>query len=243
MLSPHSTPWADAYVMRSLRTILSLIMATLCVLTLTGCQAVLSTRVDTTNEETGRSTLTLMANGSLAEVLLANPTLDQQLFETVAELSGSPAVREASGENIVYSSTVNGVTPPRNLLGYSGFQREANGEITVFLEKPKRLVEAITSATAGEPDSGAQAIAWANALILNLSICGPGPVIASSITSGVSTESDCATLSSSLQEWPAAGEWRISYGEKSKAIWFFTAAGVIAVAFLAQQILRRPRRD
>jgi hypothetical protein len=140
---------------------------------LTGCDATMETRIDSGKLE--RITLTL--DEGLSAALRDDPKLDQQLYETFAELAGGPAVR--SDDSVISYSAELDDLPDGALTGVADVSVSA-GESTITsidLVVPDRLVSAIAKAMEDEPDAAALTLAWQKSLRITVSIDAPGRII------------------------------------------------------------------
>jgi hypothetical protein len=209
-------------------------------LLLTGCRADLTTTLDASAP--GPAKVRLVASGAFADALLREPALDQEILSTVAEFSGQPASRDESDGTITYETTIDGANPPAGLLGYRGLTGNTSGaEISVELDEPTRLLDAVARATADEPDAAAQRIAWGNALVLTLKVCGDGDAVS---TTGDGVLADgCAQLEAPINSWVSEGTWTTRFEKQFPSITVALGAGLVALALIAVAVRRRsPRR-
>jgi hypothetical protein len=207
---------------------------------LTGCRADLTTEIDAAQPQDASVTLT--ASGAVADALLRDPALDQRLLATVADASGNPTKRDESDGTITYRTTVDGTEPPAGLLGFSSVISPSGdgSDALVTLERPSALIDAIAAATKSEPDGDAQRIAWGNALIITVTVCGRGEAVTTSGVENVVLTDGCATLEESLNAWPSRGEWTVGFERKFPVRAAAVVLGLLLTAAFAATL--RPRR-
>lgn len=208
-------------------------------LLLTGCRADLTTTLDASAP--GSARVTLVASGAFAEALLREPAVDQQLLATVAEFSGQPASRDESDGTVTYATTIDGSNPPAGLLGYSGFTGKTSGaQISVELDEPTKLLDAIARATADEPDASAQRIAWGNALVLTLKVCGEGEAV--STTGDAVIVDGCAQIEAPINSWVSEGTWTTRFEKRFPFTMVALGTGLVVLALTAVAVRRRSLR-
>lgn len=223
----------------ALRRVAVSLAALAAVLLLTGCRADLTTTLDASAP--GSARVTLVASGAFADALLREPEIDQQLLATVAEFSGQPASRDEYDGTITYATTIDGSNPPAGLLGYSGLSGTTSGtQISVELDEPTKLLDAIARATADEPDAAAQRIAWGNALVLTLKVCGDGEAVS---TTGDAVLTDgCAQIEAPINSWTSEGTWTTRFEKRFPSTMVALGTGLVVLALTAVAVRRRSHR-
>jgi|LauGreDrversion4_1035100.scaffolds.fasta_scaffold31969_1 hypothetical protein len=168
---------------------------------LTGCDAGLTTTVRSGQVES----VELLLDDALTKTMLSEPDLDQRLYATFAELAGSSASRKEAAGGLVYRATPE-TAPDGSLTGLGSIQSSGSGEqfTTVVLVAPSRLIEAITKATAGEPDGAALALAWQKSIRLTVVVAVDGNIVKVKNPDGLPVRADGSVIiSTQLDQWKA----------------------------------------
>lgn len=225
---------------RPARRAAAAVVAVVALVLLSGCRGDLNTTIDASRLRDAKVSLT--ATGAFAEALLRDPALDQRLLSIIAQASGNPADRDESNGVITYRTTVDGMEPPPGLLGFSSVTSPSGdgSDALVTLDRPSSLVDAIAVATESEPDGDAQRIAWGNALVVGVTVCGKGSAVTTYGVENVELVDGCAILQETVNAWPAQGEWVIRFERHIPIRGAVLAlALLITAAFAATLRLRR----
>lgn len=170
---------------------------------LTGCRTELRTDAAVTASGVETATVTLRFTDEAAAAVIENPDTDQDLFELVAEATGSAVERRTGDNEIVYVADVD---PQRlDALGpYTGLDSvsvTAEGDrirADVVTVAPERLLAAIDAAAAGEPDADILVHTYRSSTTLTVRLTFPGDVIS---TDAGDVEGHSVELSDTLVLW------------------------------------------
>lgn len=176
----------------------------------------------------------LVASGELYDYLLNNPSDEQQFITTISNILDTTVSRKDVDSSLVYSSTAKIGSESSKFTGLNAIKFDPS-MLSISLEKPRRLVEAINSATRDQLDSNLKSIAYSKAVNFEYSACIKGEILSSSLGT---IDGDCSTVTYSLSEFPDEIVWDISYKPESTAE-KITTPFILSMAFIIIIILIR----
>lgn len=190
--------------MLGLRKIFGLAVLAVVPLVITGCESAIKT--DITVIEQGRAAVTtsVTLDKLTTEAVSAEPSLDQQILDTMSAISNQGVQRSLANDQLTYTVRANPNDLPSDILGFSDLAVGTKGDnlvTSLTLTKPTKLIAAIESAFAEEPDSQALALTWQKSIKLSLKIETPGDIVLYSPY--FFAEGKTATLEEYIADWPS----------------------------------------
>jgi hypothetical protein len=189
-----------------LRPVSSVVLAALVALVvLTGCESVVTTRVEA-RESGAYLSAGLRLDGEVAAQVQRSPELAASL-DSVLQARFGDVDKVSTSTSLQYRTelTLDELRAGADLLGVSDVAIVVDGataRVDVVLVEPTGLLAAVSAGTAGRHDADALAAAVAENLIVGVEVHFPGPI--SQVSSGVEVNGSVARFQAPLSRYPTA---------------------------------------
>lgn len=180
-----------------------LVTAAFSLLTLTACEAQVSTSIEVTSADTARIEASVVLTGEAAEVVGNDPTLDRSLTELVDAVAADKVRRDRSDQQMTWRTTLTyeELAGAADRLGVSGLRLSTVDEGTVRADvevsSPTGLLDAYTTGVADQPDAEVLADTLAAATRIDVEVTFPGGVDTATFT--VAPEADASQVAASRE--------------------------------------------